>query len=218
VSESLTEVDEYTFAVIAQDIIDVMDHLKLEKAHFIGVSLGSIIIRKIEEKYNDRVSSIMLAGGIFDLDFKLRILSVAAKGLSHIIGHRVLYKIFARIALPKGNHKKSREIFIQESQKMEYKEFGLWINLYHELSPTLKALFKAKINAPSMVVMGSEDFLFYDTAKKYAIKFENVWFEKVANCGHVVSIEQATEFNNLCLKFLKELTEKKLEPQVIMAD
>jgi len=210
VSESLSIVKEYTFDLIAQDIIDVMNHVNIDQAHFIGVSLGSIIIRKIEQKYPTRVMSIMLAGGMFDLDLKLKVVSGLAKGLSYVMGHRFLYKVFARIALPKGNHKKSREIFIQESKKMAYKEFGMWINLYRELSPTLKGLFKVQIKAPSLVVMGSEDYLFRKTAKKYANKFENVWFEQVANCGHVVSIEKAKEFNLLCENFLKGLTNNKM--------
>jgi len=204
-SETLSKVEEYTFELIAQDIIDVMNKIDLTKAHFVGVSLGSIIIRKVEEKFPERVSSILLAGGIFDLDLKLRFLSVTAKGLSYIIGHRLLYKIFARIALPKDSHKKSRDIFIHESNKMAYKEFGMWINLYHELSPTLKSLFQKKISAPTVVVMGSEDYLFYNTAKKYSDKFDNVFFEQVANCGHVVSIEKSEEFNSLCLNFLNRI-------------
>ena len=41
--------NEYTFENVSLDVLKVLDHLRIEKAHFIGVSLGTIIIRQIAE-------------------------------------------------------------------------------------------------------------------------------------------------------------------------
>ena len=35
---------EYTFAFITNDIVEVLEHLQIEKSHFIGISLGTILI------------------------------------------------------------------------------------------------------------------------------------------------------------------------------
>ncbi len=37
----------YTFEVVSNDILEVLKHLKIEKSHFIGISLGTILIRDI---------------------------------------------------------------------------------------------------------------------------------------------------------------------------
>ena len=40
---------KYTFSSISEDIIDILDKEKIKKSHFIGISLGTILIRKIAE-------------------------------------------------------------------------------------------------------------------------------------------------------------------------
>jgi len=38
---------KYTFEVITNDIKEVLSHLEIEKSHFIGISLGTILIRDL---------------------------------------------------------------------------------------------------------------------------------------------------------------------------
>ena len=37
----------YTFDDLVFDIIEVLDYVKIKKSHFVGISLGSILIQKI---------------------------------------------------------------------------------------------------------------------------------------------------------------------------
>ena len=60
----------YTFDSITDDIIEVIDHLKIPKSHFIGISLGTILIRNIADRYPERISSMILGGAIVKLDFR----------------------------------------------------------------------------------------------------------------------------------------------------
>ena len=46
--------DKYTFEAVAKDVIEVLDHLKLPPAHFMGVSLGTIIARQLAELHHSR--------------------------------------------------------------------------------------------------------------------------------------------------------------------
>jgi pimeloyl-ACP methyl ester carboxylesterase len=41
---------KYTFSALANDILEVSDHLKIEKSHFLGISLGTILIRRYKEE------------------------------------------------------------------------------------------------------------------------------------------------------------------------
>ena len=43
----------YTFDAISDEVIEVLNHLKIKKSHFVGISLGTIIIREIAERYLD---------------------------------------------------------------------------------------------------------------------------------------------------------------------
>ena len=51
---------KYTFKSITKDVIEVLNHEKIEQSHFVGISLGTIIIRQIAEWYPKRVQSMIL--------------------------------------------------------------------------------------------------------------------------------------------------------------
>ena len=42
---------EYSFQLMARDIVQVMEARGIEKAHFVGVSMGSIVIRWLESQW-----------------------------------------------------------------------------------------------------------------------------------------------------------------------
>ena len=50
----------YTSAMMAQDQIDLLDHLGIEKAHVVGCSMGSIIAQQIAILFPERVKSVTL--------------------------------------------------------------------------------------------------------------------------------------------------------------
>ena len=39
--------NRYTFKAVTLDILKVLDHLKIRSAHFVGMSLGTIIVRNM---------------------------------------------------------------------------------------------------------------------------------------------------------------------------
>ena len=55
---------KYTFSALANDILEVLDYLKIKTSHFVGVSLGTILIRQLAETHPERVQSMILGGAI----------------------------------------------------------------------------------------------------------------------------------------------------------
>ncbi|MFA0520162.1 alpha/beta fold hydrolase, partial [Vibrio sp. 10N.222.55.E8] len=50
--------NRYTFKAVTLDILKVLDHLKIRSAHFVGMSLGTIIVRNVAELAAGRVRSM----------------------------------------------------------------------------------------------------------------------------------------------------------------
>ncbi len=48
---------------MVQDVVRLLDHLKTEKAHIVGYSMGAFIAAKLVELHPDRVRSVVLGGG-----------------------------------------------------------------------------------------------------------------------------------------------------------
>ena len=97
-------------------------------------------------------------------------------------------------------------MFIHESKALSVNEFKKWTALYYNLNKTLLEFFNTKSPIPHLLIMGSQDHLFLQSAKDYAIHHFNAKIKVIPNCGHVVSIESAQKFNIICLKFLKSLS------------
>jgi pimeloyl-ACP methyl ester carboxylesterase len=193
----------YTFERIATEIWQVVDHLKIETCHLVGVSLGAIIVLEMRESRPEQTISVILSGPILKLNTKLKTLASLSLGLAKIIGYPSFYKLSALIMMPRNNHKKSRSVFIKESRVLTTDEFRKWTNMYHGLNATLKQLFHKPLSHPHLLVSGEQDHLFLHAAVDYAkIHPGHTQLEIVPKCGHVVSIEKASVFNQLCLEFL----------------
>jgi 3-oxoadipate enol-lactonase len=52
--------EAYTTRMMAADTIGLLDYLKIEKAHFLGVSMGGMIAQEIAINYPDRVNKLVL--------------------------------------------------------------------------------------------------------------------------------------------------------------
>lgn len=154
----------------------------------------------------DRILSVIMPGAIVKLNTKLKTIASLSLGLARIIGYHNFYKLSARIMMPRSNHKKSRDVFIKESKTLSKNEFKKWTAMYYNLNKTLIEFFNTTSSIPHLLIMGSQDHLFLEPAKDYAIHHANADIEVVHNCGHVVSIEKAQKFNSICLQFLKTLS------------
>ena len=195
----------YTFDAISDEILEVLDHEKIASSHFMGISLGTILIRTIAEKSPERVNSLIMGGAVLKFNFKSRLLMRFGNATKSILPYMWLYKILAFIIMPKRNHKESRLLFIREAKKLYQKEFIRWFKLTSEVIPLLKVFRQKQIKVPTLYVMGAQDYMFLPSVKKVVEQQQLSQLQVIPNCGHVVNIERPQQFNQLSLHFLQRL-------------
>jgi pimeloyl-ACP methyl ester carboxylesterase len=194
---------KYSFSALANDILEVLDHLKIIKSHFVGISLGTILIRQLAEMNPERVQSMILGGAILKMNFRSQILMKLGNIFKYILPYLVLYKFFAFVIMPNKNHKQSRLLFINEAKKLYQKEFLKWFKLTAEINPILKWFRQEELNIPTLYIMGEEDYMFLPSVRKVVEKhFKSSQLFVIEHCGHVVNIEQPTTFNTKVLSFI----------------
>jgi len=196
---------KYTFDLITDDIIEVIQHLKIKTTHFVGVSMGSIFVRNFAENYPKYTQSMILSGAIVYLNIRSQLLMFLGNVFKTIIPYMLLYKFFAFIIMPKENHKESRTLFVREATKLNQKEFIRWFRLTAKINPLLRYYRKKDVKIPTLYVMGEEDYMFLPSTQKLAKKHELSQIIVVPNSGHVVNIEQPIVFNTESIQFLKSL-------------
>jgi pimeloyl-ACP methyl ester carboxylesterase len=201
--DSLNE--NYTFDAITDDIIEVLDLNNIEKSHFVGISLGTILIRNLAENYPNRVSSMIMGGAIMKMNVRSRFLIKVGVIFKSVVPYMILYKLFAFIIMPRRNHKKSRNLFVNEAKKLYQKEFIRWFKLTSEINPLLKFFRQKPIDIPSLYMMGEQDYLFLPAVKKISETHKEAKLFILKNCGHVVNVEQPKVFNTQVIDFIKSL-------------
>jgi pimeloyl-ACP methyl ester carboxylesterase len=198
--------EKYTFDAITYDIVEVIDYLKIDMSHFVGVSLGTILIRNLAEKNSSRVQSMIMSGAIMKLNLRSQALIKLGAIFKSIIPYMMLYKLFAFIIMPRKNHKDARLLFINEAKKLYQKEFVRWFKLTSEISPLLRFFREKDTQIPTLYVMGEEDHLFLPSIKKLVSEHSESTLLVIENCGHVVNVENPEMFNAKVIQFIKELT------------
>jgi pimeloyl-ACP methyl ester carboxylesterase len=196
----------YTFSFLATDIKEVLEHLKISKTHFVGISLGTILIRQLAEMHPEKVQTMILGGAIFKMNFRAQVLMRLGTIFQYVIPYLLLYRFFAYVIMPRKNHKIARKLFVNEAKKMNQKEFMKWYRLTADVNPILRKFRGEEVPIPTIFLMGQQDYMFLPSIQKLA---ENqTSYTKlviIPKCGHVVNVENAAVFNNEALTFIKNL-------------
>ena len=195
----------YTFDAIAAEVVEVLDHEKIQASHFMGISLGTILIRTIAETHPERVKSMIMGGAILKLNFRSRLLMRFGNATKSILPYMWLYKMLAFIIMPNRNHKESRLLFICEAKKLYQKEFIRWFKLTSDVIPLLKIFRQEQIKIPTLYVMGDQDYMFLPAVVKVVEQHNLSQLQIIPDCGHVVNVEHPKKFNHLTIDFLKSL-------------
>jgi pimeloyl-ACP methyl ester carboxylesterase len=203
---SPNEIKRYSFELLAQDVMEVIDELKIERAHFVGISLGCILIRQIAEENPERVQSMILGGAILKMNVRSRFLMWLGNISKNILPYMILYNFFAWIILPKKNHKESRILFVREAKKVQQKEFLRWYKLTANLKGILQLFRNKDLGIPTLYVMGEEDHLFLAAVKDTVANHPSAQLEIFPKCGHVVNVQQPERFNEVSLRFLRSMS------------
>lgn len=200
---------DYSFDEIAHDVIQIMDHLQIQKAHLVGISLGCIVIRAIDKLAPGRAESIVLGGAIIQFNKTIKVLISMAKILNSVLPYMWLYKLNALILMPYRRHRESRNVFIKEAIKLGEKEFGRWMKMSREIKSNLNEFIHREPSAPVLYLMGDGDHMFLPMVTDLVKKQVNAKLEIIKNSGHCCNLDQANLFNEISIHFIKRISEKQ---------
>ena len=196
---------KYSFDSIGDDVMEVLDHLKIKSSHFVGISLGTIIIRELTERYPSRISSMVMGGAIMKINFRGQLLMRLGDMLKSVVPYLFLYKLLAFIIMPKKTHTESRNLFIREAKKLYQKEFKRWYSLVSQVNPLLSYFRSKDSGIPTLYIMGAEDYMFLPSISKISESHQSSDLVVVPECGHVVNVDQPDIFNQNAITFINKI-------------
>lgn len=201
-----SQAEIYKFDEIALDVIHTMDHLKIKKAHFVGISLGCIVIRAMDKLAPGRAESIILGGAVIQFNSKIRALVSVGKLLNSILPYMWIYKINAWILIPSKRSIQSRKLFIREAMRLGEREFTKWLKMSSEIKDNLQEFLIKEASAPVLYIMGDGDHMFLPMVSNLVKKHFNSKLEVINNSGHVCNLDQPEVFNERSIRFIKSIS------------
>lgn len=195
-----------THKQVNDEIKSVLDCIGIQRADFIGMSLGTLVIMSFAVAYPTYVNSIILGGAIINTQGIYRHLMNIADVIKEFLPKVATYKIFAQIVMPAKWHAKSRHIFFREATKLSRRDFLSWVDYITNMSKQREIMEMLKsLKIPTLFVSGDHDSCFIGGIKKLSDKLSSAKLIILEKCGHVCTIERWKDFNQHALDYLCSL-------------
>lgn len=226
------EIEAYSQARAADDIIDVMDAAGLKRAHLVGLSMGGFAVLHAGMRYPDRVTSVTAAGAGYGAEkaseayFRSVSADVANKFLE--LGSETFGPLYAEGASRvqfQNKDPRGWQLFAERLQKHSAKGAANTMRGVQMRRPSLYDLQDplSKMEAPVLVMIGDEDDHCIQPAfylKRTIPRCGLVVFPK---SGHTLNLEEPALFNQLLAEFIAQVEAKRWDvrdpranPQEIM--
>jgi pimeloyl-ACP methyl ester carboxylesterase len=206
--ESENPKGEYSTETLADDVVDFMNALGIDKAHVFGLSLGAGVGLWVAAKYPSRVRSLSVLGGWTKTDNFVRTVlegwqdTVRASGN---VAETVISRIFPWCFTPELYAEKPAFVqsladFVRSRPAQTVESFIRQSNavLGHNVEAHL-----GRIEAPTHVMLGQYDLM---TSMRFAgpmkAEIRNSELHVFEGCSHAALYEKIEEFNKVAMEFI----------------
>jgi 3-oxoadipate enol-lactonase len=206
--------DDFSIELFVDDLLGLMDALKIDRAMLCGLSMGGYIALNAIENFPKRFGSLILCDTNCIADtpeaIEKRMISI-----ENIEKYGVEY--FANESV---KNLFAPESFVTNKEKIAMVKEIIMATSVQSLSSTLKALANRKetcnslanIRIPVLILVGIEDKITSpDAARLMQKKMRGSTLNIIEHAGHLSNIENSYEFNGQLMKFISSVYKKKTD-------
>ena len=201
----------YTIKTMADDIVGLMDYLKIDRAHLLGVSMGGMIAQEVAINHPERVGKLILVSTNAGRDEKGRHSPqlLKAMGLKEDFSDEDVKSVDINKVMTSLN----AHAFSGGAIKLMAVPFG-WLRTKIFGIAGLRGQFEAVmthstldrlhlIKAPTLVMAGTEDrIISLSSAEMMASRIPNARLVSIEGGSHTLVAEKRAKFNREVLGFL----------------
>ena len=196
------------FADFSHDLARLLDHLEVERAHLVGLSMGGRILQDFYPRYPDRVATLVLCATFPGFDASLtpekraEFIRIRKEPLVSGKEPKDIAPVVAKTLIgPRATDAHFQRLV--ESMTMLHKESyikAIEASTLYDRSASLP-----DIAAPTLLVFGGADSLVVPAVgERMAAEIPNARLIVIPEAGHLVNIEFPDVFNESVLAFLGE--------------
>ncbi len=204
--------NSYDFDLIASDIFKVLAKEKIEKAHFVTLSFGSVLMQALYKRNTKIVDRMVLIGGIFDANWMIKSFVHLARLFNVFLSYTSMYRIFSFLLMPKRRNQLARRVYQMQARKLSQKEYIKWLGLYSEFFTLLKSFNKQEISNEMLLLMGEDDYMFLPSAIRFSRNRDKAQLKLIPKAGHICNIDQPDVVNDQIMIFLGTQKDRLQKP------
>lgn len=196
--------EDITLALLANDILDLLNELSIEKVIICGYSNGGSIALEFALNNPNRIEGIILIGGfpevntlLLSSEFKLGIYTVKMKGINF------LAKVLGKAHGTTKEYKKALECYIRKTNpEILYQMYvkGLKYKCTHRLN---------EIKVPVLLIDGALDFYMHSYQKLLKREIPNSRLVLIPKARHQIPTRKSTELNHIINEFVEEINKNR---------
>jgi 3-oxoadipate enol-lactonase len=194
---------KFTMKEMTTILSRIMLELGIDKAHFIGISMGSLLAQGMAHSYPKLVKSVTVVGGYSIHKENKEILQTQSKEMFKWFFY-ILFNVnkFKKYII-KGSSQSdsSREVFDKALSKFKR---GMLKSMQG-----LNNIFVAKeenIKYPLLIICGEKDLgLVKEFGKRWEVFEEKAQYVEMEEAGHCANMDNPNVFNRIYRKFIKEI-------------
>jgi len=204
--------DENKEFMQVEDLIQLMDYLKIPKAHMVGLSMGGFIVLDCIALHQDRMlSGTMASGNIFhtngpDKPWTIDEIAKRNKEIAELKAKGIdpFKREWFNALINSGGTQK--DLIRPALWKMIY-EWEVWQPLHREPrlllgNSVFEKMKNVKVTIPVLVLEGNAPNNHFKTHPAILDLIPSVQYKFIENAGHMMNMEQPKAFNSAVLIFL----------------
>jgi len=196
-----------------RDILAVMDHLGIEKAHLVGLSMGGFAALQIGLQAPERALSLCVAGVGYGSELDKQELFRREAEISATLLKEIGMQAFAakyavgptRLPFRNGDPRGFAEFLSQLAEHSAVGSANTQLGVQRN-RPSLYDLVDElrRITVPLMIINGDEDYPCLAPGIMLKQVIPSAALSVIANCGHTINLEQPEEFNRILNNFIRQ--------------
>jgi pimeloyl-ACP methyl ester carboxylesterase len=203
----------YTTRVMADDVLALLDHLGIDAAHLVGISLGGMIAQELALAHPRRVLSLQLHSTAGRADPYLRILLETWRQVRAQLGREMVQQSMALWLFGRRTFAERPELIemlMRQAATYPYAPSEAGFARQGEATVAHDALARLPaITCPTLITCGEDDMLVPSRfARELAEHVPHAELHIVREGGHMWCWEKPDEFNALALDFIAKHSRK----------
>jgi 3-oxoadipate enol-lactonase len=191
----------YSIALLAQDLVGLMDALKIKKAHLVGLSMGGMICQYVGAHHPERALSLALCDTASEMPprslWEERFATAKAQGIAGLV-EGTIKRWFVGGFISAAPEK----IDAVRSMILKTPVEG-YLGCASAVRDMAQSTMLLKIKAPTLVLVGRDDpACTVDQATVLHRMIAHSHMAVLDNAAHLSNIEKPAEFNAALLTFL----------------